>query len=141
MYRFTYNQFPDDLLKLVVAKSCGSERMDMVFGVYRENSMKNAKRGNRSTGQIQFNVIIGSAKITQWGTFLSNNKNKSQLIWFLVWRWTSQCSAIGESKLYVFFNEECVCIQSNGLCEPAEAYACNHEETETAILLHENLIY
>ena len=48
----TYNQFPDDLLKLVVAKSCGSERMDVVFGVYRENSIKNAERGNRSTGSM-----------------------------------------------------------------------------------------
>ena len=39
--------------------------MGVVFDVYRENSIKNAERGNRSTGQIQVNVIIGSAKITQ----------------------------------------------------------------------------
>ena len=61
----TYNQFPDNLLKLVVAKSCESKRMDVVFDVYRENSIKNAERGNRSTGQIQFSVIVGSTKITQ----------------------------------------------------------------------------
>ena len=72
-----YNQFADDLLKLVVAKSCGSKWMDVVFDVYWENSIKNAKRGNRATGLIRFNVVTGSAKITQWGTFLSNTKNKS----------------------------------------------------------------
>ena len=33
----TFNQFADDLLKLVIAKSCGSKRMDVVFGVYWEN--------------------------------------------------------------------------------------------------------
>ena len=33
----TFNKFADDLLKLVVAKSCGSKRMDVVFGVYWEN--------------------------------------------------------------------------------------------------------
>ena len=71
-----YNQFADDLLKLKVAKSCGSKQMNVVFDVYWENSIKNAGRGNCSTGQIQFSVIIGSAKITQWGTFLSDNKNK-----------------------------------------------------------------
>ena len=76
----TYNQFADDLLKLVVTKRCGSKWMNVVFDVYRENSLKNSDRGNHSTGQIQFNVISGSAKITQWGPFLSNNKNKSQLI-------------------------------------------------------------
>ena len=136
----TYNQFADDLLKLVVAKSCGSKRMDVVFDVYRENSIKNAERGNRSTGQIQFNVIIGSAKITQQGTFLSNSKNKSQLIRFLVSRWKNQCSAIGESRLYVSFNEECASILSSGLCEPPEALGCNHEEAVTRILLHANHI-
>ena len=136
----TYNQFADDLLKLVVAKSCGSKRMDEVFNVNRENSIKNAERGNRSTSQIQFNVIVGSAKITQWGTFLSNNKNKSQLIRFLVSRWESQCSAIGESKLYVSFDEECVSIQSSGFCEPVEALRCNHEEADTRILLRPNHI-
>ena len=43
--------------------------------------------------------------------------------------------------MYAFFNEECVCIQSNDLCEPAEALASNHEEADTRILLHESLIY
>ena len=46
----TYNQFADDLRKLVVAKSCGSKQMVVVFDMYRENSVKNAERGNRSTG-------------------------------------------------------------------------------------------
>ena len=61
----TYNQFADDLLKLVVAKSCRSKRMDVVFDVYQENSIKNAEKGNLLTGQIQLNVIIGSTKSTQ----------------------------------------------------------------------------
>ena len=43
----TYNQFADDLLKLVVAKSCGSKRMDVALDVYGENSIKNAEKGNR----------------------------------------------------------------------------------------------
>ena len=136
----TYNQFADDLLKLVVAKSCRSKRMDVVFDVHQENSIKNAEKGNLLTGQIQLNVIIGSTKSTQWGTFLSNNENKSQLIRFLVSRWKSWCSAIAESKLYVSFDEECVYIQSNGLWEPVEALGCNHEEADMIILLHTNHI-
>ena len=63
-----------------------------------------------------------------------------EFIRFLVSRWKSQCSAIGESKLYVSFDEECVCIQSNGLCEPVEALECNHEEADMRILLHANHI-
>ena len=103
-------------------------------------SIKNAERGSHSAGQIQFNFIIGSTKITQWGTFLSNNKNKLQLIRLLVSRRKRQCSATRESKIYVSFNEKCVCIQSNGLCGPAQALGCNHEEADTRILLHANHI-
>ena len=98
------------------------------------------KEENCSTGQIQFNVIVGSTKITKWGTFLSNNNKKSQLLRCLVSRWKSQCSAIEEWKLYVSFDEECISIQSNGLCEPVEALGCNHEEADTRILLHTNHI-
>ena len=109
--------------------------------VYRENSIKNAEKGNHSTGQIEFSVIVGSAKITEWGTFLSNKKNKSQLIRFLVSRWKSQCSTIGESNFYVSFDKECVCIQSNGSFEPVEALGCNHEEADMRILMYANHIY
>ena len=84
MYWSYIQPVDDDLLKLVVAKKCGSTRIDVVLDVYQENIIKNAEKGNRSAGQIQFNVIIGSAKISQWSTFLSNNKSKSQLIRFLV---------------------------------------------------------
>ena len=42
--------------------------------------------------------------------------------------------------MYVSFNEKCVCIQSSGLCGPAEALGCNHEEANTRILLYANHI-
>ena len=42
--------------------------------------------------------------------------------------------------MYVSFDEECVCIQSNDLCEPVEAPECNHEEADMRILLHANHI-
>ena len=42
--------------------------------------------------------------------------------------------------MYVSFDEECICIQSNGLCGPVEALGCYHEEADTRILLHANHI-
>ena len=52
----TFNKFADDLLKLVVAKSCGSKRMDEVFGVYWENfNQKFRKRKSLSwSNSVQF---------------------------------------------------------------------------------------
>ena len=43
-------------------------------------------------------------------------------------------------KFYVSFDEECICKQSNGLCELVEARECKHEEADTRILLHANHI-
>ena len=42
--------------------------------------------------------------------------------------------------MYVSFDEECVCIQANRLCEPVEALVCNHEEADSTILLLANHI-
>ena len=43
-------------------------------------------------------------------------------------------------QLHVSFDEECVCLQSNGSCESVEALGCNHEEADMRILLHANRI-
>ena len=43
-------------------------------------------------------------------------------------------------QLHVSFDEECVCLQSNGSCESVEALGCNHEEADMRILLHANHI-
>ena len=132
----TYNEFADLLLKSVVAKSYGSNRIDVVFDVYHDHSIKNAERGNRSTGELQFSVIIGSAKIKQWGTFLSNNKNKAAFIRFLVSRWKDHPSELGQSNLFLGFDTECICVRSNGHWERVEALESNHEEADTRMLLH-----
>ena len=127
----TYNEFADDLLKFMVAKSLGSKQIDVVFNVYYENSIKNAERGNCSTGKLQINAIIGSSKIKQWGAFLSNNKNKSELIHFFISRWKSNCAVIRDSKLFIAYDEKCVCIQSDGSFDFIEDLECNQEEADT----------
>ena len=132
----TYNEFADDLLKFVVARSSGSKCIDIVFDVYYKNSIKNAERGNRSSGKLQFKVIVGSSKIKQWGAFLSNGNNKAELIRFLMSRWKIQSSIIGAAKLCVAFDEKCICIKADGSSELIEDLECNQEEADTRMLLH-----
>ena len=76
------------------------------------------------------------SKIKQWGAFLSNGNNKAELIRFLVSRWKSQSSIIGDAKLYVAFDEKCICIKADGFSELIEDLECNQEEADTRMLLH-----
>ena len=131
----TYNEFADDLLKFAVASSLGSKLMDIVFDVYRESSMKNAERGHRSTGALQFKNIVGSSQIKQWGAFLSNGRNKAEMIRFLVRRWQSNGKLLGEAVLYVAY-DKCICIEANDSRYFNADLECNHKEPETRMLLH-----
>ena len=71
------------------------------------------KEVHRSTGKLQFKSIVGSSVIKQWGVFLSNGCNKTELIRFLVRRWQSG-SLLGDVKLYVAYDESCFCIEAAG---------------------------
>ena len=41
----TYNGLADDLLKFAIASSRGAKRIDIIFDVYRDDSIINAERG------------------------------------------------------------------------------------------------
>ena len=133
---FTFNEFADDLLKFAVSRSPGSKRIDIVFDRYYENSIKNSERSNRSTGDLQFRNIIGSSLIKQWGAFLSNGDNKAELIRFLVSRWERQNQILGDAKLYVAYDEKCLCIQTSGPSVLINDLECSQEEANTRMLLH-----
>ena len=88
----TFNEFANNLLRLAITNSSRAARIDTVFDVYRDDSIKNAERGHRSVGTIQFKQIVGAAPMKQWGSFLSDGKNKKELICFLVCRWKTKTS-------------------------------------------------
>ena len=85
-----------------------------MFNAYYTNSIKNQKRGNRSTGKLQFKTVVGSSQIKQCSSFLSNGSNKAELIRFFVSRCERQLLIIGNGKLYVVFDEQCISTKADG---------------------------
>ena len=67
--------------------SKNASQIHVVFDVYKSDSIKNAERIRRSSGQLQFCNIVATQKIKQWNQFLSSGDNKMQLIDFIVNRW------------------------------------------------------
>ena len=128
----TYDSYADHLLSAAIATSSNASRIDIVFDVYRENSIKDAERGNRESGKLEVKRIVGAQKVKQFSSLLSNGSNKMTLIRFLVSRWQREHACIGATQIYVGFNETCIKLGDRE--EPA--LFCNHEEADTRLVFH-----
>ena len=84
----TFAQLAESLMSLVLHGGSQSHRIDVVFDVYRETSIKNAEMYNRrSSTAVQYRNIAGGLNIQQWRKFLCNSCNKSSLIKFILEQW------------------------------------------------------
>ena len=67
---FTYEEFALKSLNAVLPSRSSSTRLDVVFDMYRQISIKNAERARRKSGSPEFKKIVGSQQIKQWTSFL-----------------------------------------------------------------------
>ena len=66
----------------------GSIRIDVVFAVYRDLSIKSVKRGLGSEGDsITFKNLSSGQKVKQFRSFLQNGQNRTRIIKFAVDLW------------------------------------------------------
>ena len=97
----TYEEFALKLLNTVLSSSSSSTRVDVVFDVYRQISIKNAERGS-----LEFKKIAGSQQIKQLRSFLSSVNNKTELIKFTVEEWKKNSHVLNDKLLYVTCEEK-----------------------------------
>ena len=84
----TFGKGASSLLSMAVHEGSQSKRIDVVFDTYRELSIKNAERSKRGeVPGVQLAQISASQLVKQWRKFLSEVKNKTSLIKFLVEEW------------------------------------------------------
>eukprot|EP00794_Sanderia_malayensis_P013365 gene13365-14740_t len=106
-------------------------RIDVVFDVYFERSLKNSARVHRGQGarrQVKGNLQVSS----DWKSFLRHSDNKTELFSYLA-------QFIHES-LRLDGNTVIVTTGENALCWPTRDTSvidpCNHEEADTRIFVH-----
>ena len=62
----TYQEFSAKLLRHIINSGKCVSRIDAVFDVYKENSVKDVEHARRSNGQLVLKQIVPSSPIKQW---------------------------------------------------------------------------
>ena len=133
----TYASLADELLKAVLARNKTAVKTDVVFDVYRENSIKNAERVRRSSGKVAINNIIPTSPVYQWHQFLSLSSNKTLLIQFVVNQWSKNhyFLTVERQVFYATVGDTCFEISRYGKTE-VERLQCHQEEADTRMFFH-----
>ena len=128
----TFSQLADKVFDVAMSSCRESRRIDIVFDVYFEESIKNVERNRRCSSTISFKKIVPNNVIRQWHSFLGDGNNKTELVKFLVSEWKKK-SIPGMKILYVTTGAECWCINDDTCIEELN---CTQEEADTRMLLH-----
>ena len=133
----TFGEMSDILLQTVLNRGRNSRRIDWVFDVYRDHSIKNAERTRRRSETLLFQNLHSTQLIKQWNQFLSSSHDKKELVKFVVNHWKQKTLFIGNKHLYIGYEDNCICFSPDGTVDVPEL-ASNHEDADTRILLHMN---
>ena len=111
------------------------KRIDVVFDVYLNNSIKDVDRNCRSHAELMFNQILPTSQIKQSNLLLSSNSNKNKLTQFIVNEWKSLGNLLRNIELFATYLLELFRVTQN-TTEKIHELTSNHQEADTRILLH-----
>ena len=80
----TFEELSDHIFQSSLHAGQGSDRIDVVFDVYRNQSIKHAERVSRgSQDGVKFKTIRSGHKIKNWRRLLTCTETKNRLTKFL----------------------------------------------------------
>ena len=80
----TFRDVVVTLFRIIMAHRGCSNRINVVFDVYKKKPIKNAERKNRGdTDAPRYKSIMSNHQINQWKQFLKSSENKAYLVRFL----------------------------------------------------------
>ena len=134
----TFSAVAKSLLCLVLHEGSNSKRIDVIFDVYKENSIKNAEREKRAAEfGNEFRNIQSEHKVQQWRKFLLNAKNKKAFTEFVVkeWRRDKYRTKLTGKVLFVTCESDCYEITSQA-ANIVDELNSTQEEADTRLNLH-----
>ena len=120
--------------------STNSKRIDVVFDIYKQISIKNVERSKRAASGsdgIKYKNILPAYKVKSWSKLLSVTSNKIEIVKFLLLQWTNPefRSKLVDRTMYVTSEDQCWKLTSS-TSELVPELQCSHEEADTRIVLH-----
>lgn len=128
----TFGDYANEVfLPYVTSQLENSSRVDLVWDIYRKDSLKLTARENRGTGARR--RVLPKVKLpSNWQNFLRNDENKDELFQFLAHASISE--DVGDKVILSTIHESV--ISSNPGLNLDNLQPCSHEEADTRILLH-----
>jgi len=125
----TFGGYCGELKDKLKAIGKGLTRLDVVFDIYKEGSLKSQTRENRGAG-IRVSVRENTPVLKNFTSFMRNDLNKTELFVMLAHSITSisNPTIVSTNLEKVETNDH----DANNL----DLAPCNHEEADTRLLLH-----
>lgn len=117
-----------------------SRRVDVVFDIYKDMSIKNAERSKRSSAASQgvtYRNILPGYQVKNWSSLLSVSANKTELVRFLVeeWKQKKYREKLNAKTFYVTSQQDCWKLTAQAASLVPELQS-TQEEADTRMLLH-----
>lgn len=129
----TFQTYAEDKFGPYIMKELEAvERIDLVWDVYNEDSLKKGTRAKRGSGvrrKVKPDVKVPS----NWKSFLRVDENKKELFQFLA-RYLTETNSSG--KLVCNTYNDSVMMSPCRIENARELEPCTHEEADSRILLH-----
>ena len=124
----TFKAYAETIFKVLLAYFNFFKRIDIVFDIYLENSLKAATREKRGRG-IKKRISAENRCPGNWMQFLKEDTNKKELNEFLATTLTAKTYP-SDRQLVVTYQDRA--LSNFGMTMPE----CDHEEADTRILHH-----
>ena len=113
----TFGDVATTVLSMALREGAESDRIDVLFDTYRDNSINNCERilrGGEACHQLQ--STTGTQLLRQWRRLLSTVNNKTSFICFIVseWRKPQYRERLHGKVLHATVNDKCYQITSQG---------------------------
>ena len=131
-FGLTFDKAADEIFNAALSSANRSTRIDIVFDIYKVESIKNVERNRRCSDTLSFKKIVGTNVIRQWNLFLGDNNNKNSLVHFLVNNWREYAMPVNK-VICETIGDKCICL-NDPLNMPT--LFCKQEEADTRIFLH-----
>ena len=133
----TFAEVAESLLCLVLHEGSNSQTIDVIFDVYKENSIKNAEREKRGAEfGNELRNIQSEHKVQQWRNFLLNPKNKKAFTEFVVKEWKQDKYRTKLTGKVLFVTCESDCEITSQAANIVDELNSTQEEADTRLILH-----